>query len=540
MSASSVFDRRLNALTAADGKRLVHQGRRIGIEKESLRMNRDGHLAKTPHPPALGSALTHPYITTDYSEALLEFVVPPLPGAREALEFLQNVHAAVIPRLAGGELLWPASMPCIVRTEADIPLAYYGTSNAGRMKTIYRSGLGHRYGRPMQTIAGVHFNYSFGDELWQVLRDNDDAGAGMREFRSRRYMDLLRNFLRLGWMIPYLFGTSPAVCRTFIGTAAGSLQAFDESTLYRRHATSLRMGDIGYQNNQEAKTGVKASYNGLSRYVDSLVRAVTTESDKYKRIGVNVGGEYRQLSACILQVENEYYSTVRPKHPANKDEMPLVTLQREGVAYVELRSLDVNIFEPAGISLEQLHFLEAMMLFCLLQESPAIEERDWREIDGNEVIAAHEGRRPGLDLVCGGGSRPLRQWGLEVCDRMRAVSELLDGGSGGNAYRNALERQRRKFEHPEYCPSARLLDAMRDEGLSFVAFSERQARRFRDHFSKMPPAHEQQAEFDRTARQSLRDQSEIESKDGMSLDNYIKSYFAPLARLRPAVPPRKA
>lgn len=518
---------RLNALTAADGKHLVHEGRLIGIEKESLRVSYSGGmLAKTPHPLTLGSALTHPYITTDYSEALLEFVVPPSPDASAAREFLHDIHAGVFSYL-DKELLWPASMPCIIRTEAEIPLAYYGTSNSGRMKTIYRRGLGYRYGRPMQTIAGVHFNYSFGDSLWAVLRDNGACPEdNMRDFRSRRYMDLLRNTLRLGWVVPYLFGISPAVCRNFLGTTDCSLERFDEATLYGRYATSLRMGDIGYQNNRDAKLGVKASYNSLSEYIASLTHAVTTECDKYRAIGVNVGGEYYQLSACILQIENEYYSSVRPKYPPRRGEMPLAALRYKGISYVELRSLDVNTFEPTGVSLEQLYFLEMLMLFCLLQDSPAIAESDWEETSDNEITVAHEGRRPGLKLVANGSRRLLQQWGLEVCDRMRPVAELMDSESGNDLYRNVLDAQIEKFRHPEACPSAQLLQAMHDSDASFVAFAERQARRFREAFISRPLAQEQQTQFDRVAAQSLRDQAEIEANDTLTLDAYINAYLS--------------
>ena len=39
-----------------------------GIEKESLRITPDGTLSQRPHPQALGSALAHSSITTDFSE----------------------------------------------------------------------------------------------------------------------------------------------------------------------------------------------------------------------------------------------------------------------------------------------------------------------------------------------------------------------------------------------------------------------------------------------------------------------------------------
>lgn len=546
MAARDGVERTAAAL-AGGGARLVHDGRRIGLEKESLRIGPRGMLAKTPHPRALGSALTHPFITTDFSEAMLEFVTPPLPGAGDAVAFLEECHAQVYARI-GDELLWPASMPCIVKDETEIPLARYGSSNLGRMKTIYRRGLGYRYGRTMQVIAGVHFNYSVGGDCWRALAELSGAAAATAAFRSERYMGLIRNFLRLAWMIPYLFGVSPAICRSFLGSSAHPrLEAFDETTLYGRHATSLRMGDIGYQNNQEASIGIRADYNSLAGYVASLGRAVTTEHAPYRRLGVKVGGEYRQINACILQIENEYYSTMRPKRAAGKEEMPLAALRRGGVEYVELRSLDVDVFMPAGVGEAQLKFIEMLAFFCLLSQSPPIGDDERKAIDRNEIAAAHDGRAPGLKLNRGGREQTLADWGLEICDRLWPVCELFDGGGdggngsggngvggggsggGGGSYADALREQAGRFRQPDLCPSARMLDAMSDGGWSFVGFAEAQAARFRSHFAARTPQAGPRADFDRTAEESHERQAEMETGDDRPLDRYISDYFAQLA-----------
>jgi len=573
MAAQDGVERTVAALAGGGGARLVHDGRRIGLEKESLRIGPRGMLAKTPHPRALGSALTHPFITTDFSEAMLEFVTPPLPGASDAAAFLEECHAQVYARI-GDELLWPASMPCIVKDETEIPLARYGSSNLGRMKTIYRRGLGYRYGRTMQVIAGVHFNYSVGGDCWRALAELAGAAGtagAVAAFRSERYMGLIRNFLRLAWMIPYLFGVSPAICRSFLGSSAHPrLEAFDETTLYGRHATSLRMGDIGYQNNQEASIGIRADYNSLAGYVASLARAVTTEHAAYRRLGVKVGGEYRQINACILQIENEYYSTMRPKRAAGKEEMPLAALRRGGVEYVELRSLDVDVFMPAGVGEAQLKFIEMLAFYCLLAHSPPIGDDERRAIDHNEIAAAHDGRAPGLKLNRGGRAQPLADWGLEICDRLWPVCELFDGGEGGGnagsggsgggrgdegsggrgnggrggaggggnggrgsgvggSYADALREQAARFRQPDLCPSARMLDAMSDGGWSFVGFAEAQAARFRNYFAARAPQAGQRTAFDRAADESHERQAAMETGDDRPLERYINDYFAQLA-----------
>ena len=282
----------------------------IGVEKESLRVNNTGGIAQTPHPEALGSALTHPYITTDYSEALTEFITPPFHHIKQVLDFFRDTQQFVYQKL-DGEFLWATSMPCVVAGETSIPVAEYGSSNPGRMKHVYRLGLGHRYGRVMQVIAGVHFNYSFPPEFWPVYSELESNRLPLQDFISESYMALIRNLQRFGWLIPYLFGASPAICKSFLGGAPTTLKEFNENTYYQPYATSLRMGDIGYQNNKEYEYGIKANYDSLDAYIESLTCAIETHCPEYEKIGVVVDGEYRQLNANIKRVLQH--------HPAQAD-----------------------------------------------------------------------------------------------------------------------------------------------------------------------------------------------------------------------------
>jgi glutamate--cysteine ligase len=495
----------------------------IGLEKEALRVRPDGGISRTPHPQAFGSALTHPYITTDYSEALLELITPPCSGGEPALEFLCDIHRYVYDGL-GKESLWATSMPCVLNGEAGIPVAEYGPSNPGRMKHIYRIGLGHRYGRVMQVISGVHFNFSISDEAWQALHALDGERGPLQDFISSRYMGLIRNLQRIGWLVPYLFGASPAVCESFFVGRSSSLPRFDEHTHYEPYATSLRMGDIGYTNAKEGENGIKANYDSLTSYIDSLECAISTPCARYARIGVKVDGEYRQLNDHLLQIENEYYSTIRPKPLPQDDERPTVALRRRGVRYVELRSLDVNAFDPLGVSREQLHFLEALLLFCLFAESPPISVTEREAIDLNFTRVAHRGREPGLKLQENGNERTLTDWAREVLESMQRFCELLDNGSGGD-YCRSLVQQHDKVRDPETTPSARMLAEMREHGEGFHAFARRQSLKHRDFFLSRPLAPQRRAEFEAMARDSLERQQAIEAADDGDLDSYIQSYF---------------
>ncbi|MGH8565091.1 MAG: glutamate--cysteine ligase [Gammaproteobacteria bacterium] len=519
---TSRFQERLRWLQDADLGPLLTRGRK-GIEKECLRVTPTGDIADTPHPRALGSALTHPDITTDYSEALLEFRTPPCADAEEAVGSLENIHRFVYGCLED-EILWAASMPCRLSGDEDIPIARYGHSNVGKMKHIYRRGLGYRYGRAMQAIAGVHFNYSLPEAFWSVYQYREGESGALRDFVDRSYFGLVRNIQRFGWLVLYLFGASPAVCSSFVGLRDADFEPLDPETFYSPFATSLRMSDIGYKNKNQR--GLDISYNDLSEYVTGLCRAIETPYAPYREIGVKVKGEYRQLNDHILQIENEYYGFVRPKQVARSGERPTLALQRRGVQYVELRALDLDCFHPSGLDAGGIRFLEAFMLFCLFTESPPLTAEESREIEHNQLAVARHGRDPDVTLQERGISRPFAEFALDVCGRIEAICVLLDGDARERPYGSVLNRERAAIHDPSLLPSARMLREMRERGESFVAFalrlSEQHARYFRDH----PLSKGRAAYFAETAEASLAKQAEIERKDELSFEDYLERYYA--------------
>ncbi len=522
---NDVFENRLRRLTGSDQGHLLRGGL-IGLEKESLRVTQGGHIASTPHPPAFGSALTNPWITTDYSEALLEFITPPMARLQDATAYLRDLQSFVYHRLAD-EMLWATSMPCVLEGEQNIPIACYGTSNAGMMKQVYRRGLGLRYGRVMQVISGVHFNYSVPTEFWPVHRQLESSRVPLQAFISDRYFGLIRNLQRYGWMVPYLFGASPAVCKSFFGGGESGLSELDAHTLYEPFATSLRVSDIGYQNRKEKEGGLRVCYDNLERYVDSLSWAIDTPHPEYQAMGVIKNGEYQQLNANLLQIENEYYSSIRPKQIPLQDEKPTLALRRRGVRYVELRSADVCAFEPIGVREDQLHFLEAFLLYCLLQDSPPISAGERAEIDYNLDTAARRGREPGLTLRQQGGDTGLQNWARDICTRMQGVCELLDGGdTSARPWTTALAYQRQAVEDADHTPSARILSEMRERKEPFFAFALRQSQQHRDYFMALPIASAREQMLQQEARQSVDRQREIEAADEVDFEQYLQRYFA--------------
>jgi glutamate--cysteine ligase len=518
------IESRLNLLVGAGQQHLLRDGLK-GLEKESLRITPQGRIAQTPHPVALGSALTHPYITTDYSEALIELITPPFKDVSDTLKFLDDLHQFVYDNLED-ELLLATSMPCEIEGDESIPIAVYGNSNIGKMKHVYRRGLAYRYGRAMQAIAGIHFNYSVNQAFWpayQILLGNIEP---LDKFVADQYFGLIRNTQRYGWLLLYLFGSSPALCKSFFASRehlAAEFAEFDSRTLYRPYATSLRMSDIGYRNANQAALDI--SFNNLDEYIASLSEAIGTRYPEYEKIGLKVDGEYRQLNSNILQIENEYYSAIRPKQVARSGEKPTLALKRRGLSYVELRSVDLCCYQPAGAGLSQLRFLELFLLRCLLEQSPPLSADEKRELSHNSLGVACCGRTPGFTLRRGGRQLPLRDWALELADTMEPIAEILDAGEQGRPYGTTLDALYAAAGDPEQTPSARVLRELREQGASFQEFALRLSRQHASVFRGRRLEGERADEFRREAEKSLREQRRIEANDTLSFDEFLQKYF---------------
>jgi len=503
-------------------------GSQIGLEKEGLRVDPQGHLALTPHPAALGSALANPRITTDYSEALLEFITAPHRSHAAMLAEMEDIHRFAYAHL-GDELVWNQSMPALLPDEASIPIAWYGKSNTGMLKHVYRRGLARRYGKAMQCIAGIHYNFSFAESLWPLLADENagDARQSSADHQSTRYVAMIRNFTRYSWLLMYLFGASPAISAGFLQGRPHALERFDADTLYLPHATSLRMSDLGYTSTAQAE--LTPCYNDLPTYLDSLFGAVSRPWPAYEKIGTIQNGEWVQLSTNVLQIENEYYSTIRPKRVARRGERPLRALASRGVQYVEVRCMDIDPFIATGIEARTSRFLEEFMLFCALEKSPLFPDagRCVRSAD-NFGRVVKQGREPGLMLARDGEPVSLRAWGHELLDRIDACADLLERARGTTGYRDDVRAQRAKLDDADTTPSARLLAAMRESGASFVEFTLQQSRQHAAHFRQHPLGGAERAAFEEQAAGSLADQVALEASESGDFGAFVAAYHAGL------------
>ncbi len=503
-----------------DNATLLRRGLR-GLEKESLRVDFGGHLSDRAHPVRFGSALTHPHLTTDYSEALLEFVTPAYPSNWETLQFLCDLHTFVLDGLED-EMLWCQSMPCLIPSESEIPIAEYGTSNRGKMKTVYRRGLGFRYGWEMQAISGLHFNYSLPVDFWEPFRDREESTQALGRFVADRYMALVRNYRRCAWLLIYLSGATPALCKSFPTERHSVLEDFDSQTWFAPFGTSLRMSDIGYRNKSQA--GLQISANSLDEYLAGLVAAVTTTNPEYEAIGVQVDSEYRQLNTNVLQIENEYYSSIRPKPRADSPDRPTVALRESGVEYVEVRTLDLNMMDPVGVNQNQLRFMEAMLIYCLLVESPTIAQPEQVEIDARDLLVAREGRLPGLSLPRAGREVALKEWAHELLEPIRQIATLLD--VDGEGYLDAVDAQIAAVADPELTPSAQILAQMRDDGSSFFELALETSRETRRYFASLELSRNKRAWLERLSVDSLAEQRRVEAQTERPFAEYLRDYFA--------------
>ncbi len=520
---SPVFAQRLAYLVDANAHSILTSGLK-GIEKESLRIDQKGQIAQTNHPKALGSALTHPYITTDYSEALIELITPPFSDIQQTLHFLTDIHQFVYQNLSN-EWLLGCSMPCGIEGDHSVRIAEYGSSNIGKMKHIYRRGLDFRYGRTMQAIAGVHFNYSIPETLWSILYQHSEKNIDLQSFIANHYFAMIRNFQRQGWLILYLFGASPVVCRAFFHSRPELMQQFhslDQCSLYLPYATSLRMSDIGYKSTQQAQ--LQINYNHLQGYIHSLTTAMNTPYLPYQSIGVKINGEYKQLNANLLQIENEFYNTIRPKQLTHSGEKPTLALKKRGVAYVEIRSLDLDISSPIGIHESTARFIELFLLGCLLEDSPLQNDNEQQINNLNQLAVANYGRQPDLNLIRNGESMSLKSWANLILEQLQPLAELLDSQSALPYYQQTLQLQQQLVDNSELTPSAQLLSQLTQNPHCLDQFSLQISQHHAASFSQNLSV-ETQHYFQQLAQKSLQQQQQLESETQEDFDTFLQRYF---------------
>ena len=496
-----------------------------GIEKEGLRVSMSDHsLSQKGHPTPLGSALTHNAITTDYSESLLEFITGVHGTPHGALAELYELHAFTAQSLPD-EIIWNASMPGKLGAEHDIPIANYGSSNIGTMKRVYRNGLGARYGRTMQVIAGIHYNFSLPDAFWEISRSTRKTECSLKDWRTEGYLALIRNFQRNGWVLSFLTGSSPALHRSFVqGTPPAHLATKERDSLVGEFATSLRMGDLGYTS--AAQDGLQICYNELSTYIETLTQAIISPHDAYTRLPDLPNGERLQLNEGLLQIENEFYSAIRPKRVTQSGEAPVRALEKRGIEYVEVRCLDINPFTAIGINDETIALVDTFLLACVLSDSPICDTNSRAINTTNSQRILNFGRDPELKLLSNTGQETHRdELAKQILESMHEAASWLDTADATQRHTQAVDRAKAMFEGDIETPSARVLREMTEQQLGYAELMSAYSDRWNSEFEQHTIPSEVKTALADEAISSLRRQREIEATDSISFDAFLSEFY---------------
>ncbi|SFO69527.1 glutamate--cysteine ligase [Enterovibrio norvegicus] len=489
-------------------------GIRRGIEKETLRTTKRGTLAQTPHPKSLGAALTHPFITTDFAEAQLELITPAFTDKLKMFEHLASLHHFVATELPQGETLWAGSLPPVLPNDDDITIAQYGTSNAAQMKMKYRRGLANRYGKRMQTISGIHYNFSFPEVFWQQLHAHENSEQTLSDFISEKYFHMIRNVIRHGWIIPFLFGASPAVDKSYVLGREHHLEAMGDDTLYLPWATSLRLSNLGYTNSEQSNYPL--NYDSKMAYLKGVSDLLAMTSDKYRHLDAS-----QQLNASVLQLENELYSSVRPK-VVSAELRPLDAMCQHGVEYVELRTVDNNPYLPLGINDMQSHFLDVFLTHCAVSSSPSLTPQEFAIIQQRVEQVATQGRKPDVLLPTLEGEQRLADMGQTLLASMKEVAALFDTAFNTQAYSLSVSLERQKFADTSLTPSAMLLADMRATGLGYRALVQRLSDGHMLTHTAHSVSDDTRAELQQWVAKSLRDQETLERADDVPFDAFLR------------------
>jgi len=511
---------RIEVLIETDLKRYLSSIRR-GIEKESLRTDRNGFIAESAHPSQLGSPLTHKNITTDFSEALIELVTDCHESTSEVMQQLNDLHKITYASIQN-ELLWPNSMPCMLPKESKIKIGNYGSSNIGMMKQIYRRGLSNRYGSYMQTISGIHYNFSLPDIFFSEIQKAENRSENLQSFKSDCYFGLIRNFHRLSWFLLYFLGASPVVSKKFLKSENHRLIPMRENadSFFSPNATSLRMGDLGYKS--QAQDSLEIRYDNIETYISDLRSALALKYSDYEKIGVRgIDGEYKQLNTNLLQIENEFYSTIRPKRTTELGETPTQALENRGVEYVEIRCIDVNPFLPCGIDENTVHLLDIFLTYCLLSKSPPISDDEKQEIPSNYLKTVYDGRDPSLMLSVSGKDVNLRDLAKTLINDLTPVAECLDIANKNTVYSSALITCEQRLENDSLLPAAKIISKIRDTGKSFQEVTLKSAQDYSEHFAAMPMDHDLIGHYSNAALESIKKQNTLEQSDTLSFEEFV-------------------
>ena len=488
----------------------------IGLERETLRINSEtGAVSEKDHPKAIGSALTHSNITTDFAEPMLEFVTNPSPSPEEALSDLSDIQRFTLSQL-DNEIFWPNSMPPVIESEDDIVIGKYGTSNDAKMKSLYRKGLSLRYGKMMQVISGIHYNFSLKDHFFEAFQKSLGNNDSLQTFKTDRYLHACRNVSRYGFIIPYLLGASPVMDKSFLAGKENHFDALNATDSYLKEGESLRLSDIGYGNN---KCHFDVSFNSIEEFTKNIQFAVSTPCNIFSQIPVIENGEYNQINNHILQIENEYYASVRPKQIMQKGENFLTALNRRGIEYIELRSIDINPLCAEGIDIDSMRFIQLFLTASILTDADSLSQKEYEHNQKNMKIVAKTGLDLAQRFTVSEKEFSLKDALLTTLNWLAPIAKLL-----GEKYEQSLAQKISKVNDPTKLPSQKILTALKASGKPYQTyFFEYGKALYNQTYSHLNT--EKIDKFKAQVEDSLHKLEIIENQPQIPFKEYLDNYF---------------
>ncbi|MGE7873587.1 bifunctional glutamate--cysteine ligase GshA/glutathione synthetase GshB [Bacillus paramycoides] len=368
----------------------------FGVEREMLRVNEEGNLSVKPHPSVFGDKVNNPYITTDFSESQIEVITPTFQSIEEIHHFLIALYDIVANNI-GEEYLWGQSMPCRLPTDEDIPIAVFSDCEEGIEARRYREQLFEKYGGKKQLISGIHYNFSFSDDMLLRLYEEYYSELPFKVFKDEIYLKIARNYLRYRWLIIYLLGSTSAVHESFKKECVDCLNKISPHAYSNEGALSYRNSECGYGN----ETELLPNYTSVPSYVGSVQAFIEEKA---------------------IQSHKELYSQIRLK---SKDEQnALESLLQDGVKYVEMRSIDINPFEKSGISLDDLYFVHLFTLYLLTKEESTFTS--WQvDADENQKRIARSGQIEDLFLLKDGVEVSKQEWAMTILEEIKHMNMVL-------------------------------------------------------------------------------------------------------------------
>ena len=402
----------------------------FGIEWESLRAKGDGNLSLTPHPEVFGDKLTNPVVTTDFSESQIEIITPTFNSIDEAFDNFSLLSDIVNASLPEDEYLWFQSIPCILPYWDQIPIAQY--SEDGQSSQKYREDLAKKYGVKKQMISGVHFNFSFSDELLNKLYAMESSDLTFKEFKNNVYLKVARNYIRHCWLIIYLTGCSIGSHKTFSNDCIHLMDEQDDyGSYYSTKGPSFRNASCGYKNLKE----LYPSYDSVQEFVNDINKFID-DGD--------------------LSEAKELYTQIRLK-PKNPQDM-LNSLENDGIEYVEIRTLDINPFYKCGLVRHDMKFLHLFLIYMFLKDES--DYKDWqKEAKFNEEATAESAYVESMRLLRDGKEVTLKSWASEIINEMYGMCEVL-----GIDEAATLSLMLNRISNPDLTYGKRLLNLIRENG----------------------------------------------------------------------------